>query len=89
MSLWVVVPAYDEEAPIGGTPAAREDTCGGAPRERLEGGSEDVTPLDRAPEHLVVQSSLRRLRSRGARRTPLWFGDRRYRPADTKEVHVR
>ncbi|MFJ3877491.1 glycosyltransferase family 2 protein [Streptomyces sp. NPDC090077] len=72
--------------------------CGGAPRERLEEGSEDVTLLNRAREHsarvvrvehLVVQSSLRRLRSWGARRTLLWYWDRRYRPADTKEVHVR
>ncbi|GLX21220.1 glycosyltransferase family 2 protein [Streptomyces lavendulae] len=72
--------------------------CGGAPRERLEDGSEDVTLLNRArehsarvvrAEHLVVQSSLRRLRSWGARRTLLWYWDRRYRPADTKEVHVR
>ncbi|MEU3727570.1 glycosyltransferase family 2 protein [Streptomyces sp. NPDC031705] len=72
--------------------------CGGTPRERLEEGSEDVTLLNRArehsarivrAEHLVVESSLRRLRSWGARRTLLWYWDRRYRPADTKEVHVR
>lgn len=72
--------------------------CGGAPRERLEEGSEDVTLLNRAREHsarvvrcerLVVENSLRRLRSWGVRRTLLWYWDRRYRPVDMKEVHVR
>lgn len=72
--------------------------CGGTPRERLEEGSEDVTLLNRArrhsgrvvrAEHLVVHSSLRRLRSWGARRTLLWYWDRRYRPDSTEEVHVR
>ncbi|MET9607738.1 glycosyltransferase family 2 protein [Streptomyces sp. NPDC006512] len=72
--------------------------CGGAPREPLEEGSEDVELLNRARQHsarivrverLVVENSLRRLRSWGARRTLLWYWDRRYRPADTKEVHVR
>ncbi|MCX4540690.1 hypothetical protein [Streptomyces sp. NBC_01565] len=39
--------------------------------------------------HRRVHDSLRRLRSWGARRTLLWYWDRRYRPADTTEVHVR
>lgn len=81
-----------------GITAALYVRCGGAPRERLEEGSEDVTLLNRAREHsgrvvrvehLVVRSSLRRLRSWGARRTLLWYWDRRYRPVDTEEVHVR
>lgn len=69
--------------------------CGGTPREALGDGAEDVTMLNRArrhsdrivrAEHLVVESSLRRLRAWGARRTLLWHWDRRYRPA---AVHVR
>ncbi len=65
------------------------------PREALRDGAEDVTMLNRArrhsdrvvrAEHLVVESSLRRLRAWGARRTLLWHWDRRYRPA---AVHVR
>jgi glycosyltransferase involved in cell wall biosynthesis len=69
--------------------------CGGTPREALGDGPEDVTMLNRArrhsdrivrAEHLVVESSLRRLRAWGARRTLLWHWDRRYRP---DAVHVR
>jgi glycosyltransferase involved in cell wall biosynthesis len=72
--------------------------CGGAPRIPLEGPPEDVVMLNRAREHsdritraerMVVYASLRRLRAWGARRTLLWCWDRRYRPADTSEVHVR
>ncbi len=71
------------------------ERCGGTPREALRDGAEDVTMLNRArrhsdrvvrAEHLVVESSLRRLRAWGARRTLLWHWDRRYRPA---AVHVR
>jgi glycosyltransferase involved in cell wall biosynthesis len=71
--------------------------CGGTPREHLADGAEDVTLLNRARRHttrimraeeLVVESSLRRLRAWGARRTLLWHWDRRYRPADDA-VHVR
>ncbi len=70
---------------------------GGAPRERLIDGSEDVTLLNRCrrvtdrivrAEDLVVESSLRRLRAWGPRRTLLWQWDRRYRPAPA-EVDVR
>jgi len=73
------------------------ERCGGTPREALGAGSEDVTMLNRArrhtdrivrAEHLVVESSLRRLRAWGPRRTLLWHWDRRYRPAP-EEVHVR
>ncbi|MCX4820027.1 glycosyltransferase family 2 protein [Streptomyces sp. NBC_01142] len=72
--------------------------CGGALRVPLHEQSEDVALLNRArehsdrivrAEHLVVHNSLRRLRSWGARRTLLWYWDRRYRPADLTEVHVR
>jgi len=71
--------------------------CGGTPREALGDGAEDVTMLNRARRHsdrivraeqLVVESSLRRLRAWGARRTLLWHWDRRYRPAPAA-VHVR
>jgi glycosyltransferase involved in cell wall biosynthesis len=71
--------------------------CGGAPRERLSAGSEDVTLLNRARRHtdrivraedLVVEASLRRLRAWGVRRTLLWHWDRRYRPAPDA-VNVR
>ncbi|MFI9808611.1 glycosyltransferase family A protein [Streptomyces sp. NPDC052301] len=70
--------------------------CGGTPSEPLEGPPEDVA--FRAREHsgriaraerMVVHTSLRRLRARGARRTLPWCWDRRYRPADLNEVHVR
>lgn len=70
---------------------------GGAPRERLIDGAEDVTLLNRCrrvtgritrAEDLVVESSLRRLRAWGPRRTLLWHWDRRYRPAPD-EVDVR
>ncbi|MFC7528728.1 glycosyltransferase [Actinoplanes sp. GCM10030250] len=73
-------------------------TCGGTAREPLEAGSEDVTLLNRARRHtdrivraedLIVEASLRRLRAWGARRTLLWYWDRRWRPASTTEVHVR
>ncbi|WP_430784984.1 glycosyltransferase [Actinoplanes sp. G11-F43] len=72
--------------------------CGGTVREALEDGSEDVTMLNRArrvtdrivrAEDLVVQASLRRLRAWGARRTLLWYWDRRWRPPTSREVHVR
>ncbi|NBM19453.1 glycosyltransferase [Streptomyces sp. GC420] len=72
--------------------------CGGTPRVPLHGPSEDVELLNRAREHsdrivraerLVVFNSLRRLRAWGARRTLLWYWDRRYTPADLTEVHVR
>ncbi|WP_041841283.1 glycosyltransferase [Actinoplanes friuliensis] len=77
--------------------AALYDQCGGTPREALGDGSEDVTLLNRARRHsdriiraenLVVESSLRRLRAWGSRRTLLWSWDRRYRPAPDA-VHVR
>ncbi|BCJ55563.1 glycosyl transferase [Actinoplanes sp. NBRC 14428] len=73
------------------------ERCGGTPREALEDGSEDVTLLNRARQHsdrivrseeLVVETSLRRLRGWGPRRTLLWHWDRRYRPAGDA-VHVR
>lgn len=72
--------------------------CGGTPRVPLQGPPEDVVFLNRAREHsdrivraerMVVHSSLRRLRAWGARRTLLWCWDRRYCPADAREVHVR
>jgi glycosyltransferase involved in cell wall biosynthesis len=72
--------------------------CGGTAREPLEDGSEDVTLLNRARRHtdrilraedLVVENSLRRLRAWGARRTLLWYWDRRWRPATSDQVHVR
>ncbi|MFE6667281.1 glycosyltransferase family 2 protein [Streptomyces sp. NPDC057697] len=72
--------------------------CGGTPRTPLEGPAEDVVLLNRArehseritrAEHMVVRTSLRRLRAWGARRTLLWCWDRRYCPADPKQVHVR
>ncbi|MEV7794796.1 glycosyltransferase family 2 protein [Streptomyces sp. NPDC087512] len=72
--------------------------CGGAPRVPPEGPPEDVVLLNRAREHsdritraerMVVHAGLRRLRAWGARRTLLWCWDRRYRPADPKQVHVR
>ncbi|MEV8506141.1 glycosyltransferase family 2 protein [Actinoplanes sp. NPDC051475] len=73
------------------------ERCGGTPREALEDGAEDVTLLNRARRHserivraeeLVVETSLRRLRGWGARRTFLWHWDRRYRP-QAEAVHVR
>ncbi|MDP9221449.1 MAG: glycosyltransferase family 2 protein [Actinomycetota bacterium] len=72
--------------------------CGGALRVPLAECSEDMALLNRAREHsdrigraeeMVVENSLRRLRSWGARRTLLWYWDRRYRPADLDDVHVR
>jgi glycosyltransferase involved in cell wall biosynthesis len=71
--------------------------CGGAPREPLRAGAEDVTLLNRArecsdrvvrAESMVVRTSLRRLRAWGVRRTLLWHWDRRYVP-DEGAVHVR
>jgi glycosyltransferase involved in cell wall biosynthesis len=74
------------------------ERCGGTTATALEAGSEDVELLNRARRHsdriaraenLVVYNSLRRLRAWGARRTLLWYWDRRYRPADASAVHVR
>jgi glycosyltransferase involved in cell wall biosynthesis len=73
------------------------ERCGGTPRERLIDGAEDVTLLNRCrrvtdrivrADDVVVESSLRRLRAWGPRRTLLWHWDRRYRPAP-EEVDVR
>lgn len=72
--------------------------CGGALRVALDERSEDVALLNRAREHsarvvraedLVVESSLRRLRAWGPRRTLLWYWDRRYRPDVPAQAHVR
>jgi glycosyltransferase involved in cell wall biosynthesis len=72
--------------------------CGGTPRITLRERDEDVELLNRARQHsdrivraerLVVFASLRRLRAWGARRTLLWYWDRRWRPATEEEVHVR
>ncbi|MCE7083004.1 glycosyltransferase family 2 protein [Streptomyces sp. ST2-7A] len=74
--------------------------CGGTPRIPLEEGDEDVILLNRARRHstrvvrderLVAHNGLRRLRAWGARRTLLWYWDRRYRPVpgDGMEVHIR
>jgi glycosyltransferase involved in cell wall biosynthesis len=72
--------------------------CGGAVREPLAARSEDVALLNRAREHsdrivraraMVVETSLRRLRAWGYRRSLLWYWDRRYRPVDDAAVHVR
>lgn len=72
--------------------------CGGTARVALRTQAEDVVLLNRAREHsdrvvrvesMVVENSLRRLRAWGARRTLLWYWDRRFRPADESEVHVR
>ncbi len=74
------------------------ERCGGAVRERLEEGSEDVTLLNRArrvtphvvrADEVVVEHSLRRLREWGVRHTLLWYWDRRYVPDTPEEVHVR
>ncbi|MEO9324118.1 YhjD/YihY/BrkB family envelope integrity protein [Nocardioides sp. C4-1] len=74
------------------------ERAGGAERQRLEEGSEDVELLNRArrvtphvarAEEVVVESSLRRLRAWGVRRTLLWYWDRRYVPETPEEVHVR
>jgi glycosyltransferase involved in cell wall biosynthesis len=74
------------------------ERCGGTLRIALRERSEDVALLNRAREHsdrvvrvesMVVENSLRRLRAWGARRTLLWYWDRRYRPADDTAVHVR
>jgi glycosyltransferase involved in cell wall biosynthesis len=70
---------------------------GGTPRELLTEGSEDVTLLNRCrhvtgrivrAEDVVVESSLRRLRAWGPRRTLLWHWDRRYRPTP-EEADIR
>lgn len=72
--------------------------CGGTPRVAPGGSAEDVGLLNRAREHsdrviraeqMVVQHSLRRLRAWGARRTLLWYWDRRYRPASDAMMDVR
>jgi len=72
--------------------------CGGTLRVALRERSEDVELLNRARRHsdrivrvesMVVENSLRRLRAWGARRTLLWYWDRRYQPADDAAVHVR
>lgn len=72
--------------------------CGGAVRRPLEEGAEDVELLNRArrvtdrvvrAEDVVVETSLRRLRRYGARRTLLWRWDRRWVPHDADQVHVR
>jgi glycosyltransferase involved in cell wall biosynthesis len=72
--------------------------CGGAVREPLAARSEDLALLNRAREHsdrvvrdrrMVVETSLRRLRAWGYRRTLMWYWDRRYRPVDDAAVHVR
>ncbi|MGW8379359.1 glycosyltransferase [Streptomyces sp. ODS28] len=72
--------------------------CGGAARVPLHERPEDVELLNRARQHserierceqLVVHNSLRRLRAWGPRRTLLWYWDRRYRPAEAGEAHVR
>ncbi|GIJ50424.1 hypothetical protein Val02_73100 [Virgisporangium aliadipatigenens] len=71
---------------------------GGMTHTPLLAGAEDVEFLNRArrvsdrivrAERMTVQSSLRRLRAWGPRRTLLWHWDRRYRPADESAVHVR
>ncbi len=80
--------------PLGRRTPGRERPVTGPLRE----SSDDVELLDRAREHsdpvvrvehLVVRAGLRRVRARGARRTLLWYRDRRYLPADEREVHVR
>ncbi|MEU8621567.1 glycosyltransferase [Streptomyces sp. NPDC048623] len=72
--------------------------CGGTPRTPLEGPPEDVALLNRArtysariarAERMVVHTSLRRLRAWGACRTLLWCWDRRYRPTNPEQVHIR
>jgi len=74
------------------------ERCGGAVRQRLEEGSEDVLLLNRARRHtaqvvraeeVVVENSLRRLRQWGVRNTLLWYWDRRFVPPTSEEVHVR
>lgn len=72
--------------------------CGGSPRQPLAAGADDVILLNRARRHTAavvraeevrVATSSRRLRHWGARRTLLWHWDRRYRPVDPREVHIR
>jgi glycosyltransferase involved in cell wall biosynthesis len=72
--------------------------CGGAYRCPQLESPEDVVLLNRARMHsdrvarveaMVVQHSLRRLRAWGARRTLLWYWDRRYTPAGPDLVDVR
>lgn len=66
--------------------------CGGTPRVPPGGPAEDLGLINRAREHstlivraeyMVVGHSLRRLRAWGARRTLLWYVDRRYVPASS------
>jgi cytochrome P450/GT2 family glycosyltransferase len=63
--------------------------CGGTPRVAPGGPAEDLGLINRAREHsrliiraerMVVGHSLRRLRAWGARRTLLWYTNRRYAP---------
>jgi glycosyltransferase involved in cell wall biosynthesis len=72
--------------------------CGGTPRVAPGGSAEDLGLINRArehstlivrAEHMVVGHSLRRLRAWGARRTLLWYTDRRYAPADPAAMDVR
>lgn len=74
------------------------ERAGGATREPLEAGSEDVELLNRArrvtphvvrAEEVVVENSLRRLREWGVHKTLLWYWDRRWTPPTPDEVHVR
>jgi uncharacterized BrkB/YihY/UPF0761 family membrane protein len=78
--------------------AAVYRAAGGAVRQELQLGSEDVDLLNRArrvtahvvrADEVVVENSLRRLRRWGVRRTLLWYWDRRWTPATADEVHVR
>jgi glycosyltransferase involved in cell wall biosynthesis len=72
--------------------------CGGTPRVAPGGPAEDLGLINRArqhsrlivrAEHMVVGHSLRRLRAWGARRTLLWYADRRYAPAGSASMDVR
>ena len=72
--------------------------CGGTPRVPPGGPAEDLGLVNRAREHsklvmraesMVVGHSLRRLRAWGARRTLLWYTDRKYTPPDPAAMDVR
>ncbi|WP_194074717.1 hypothetical protein [Streptomyces barkulensis] len=69
-------------APWVVVPARDEGTGTGAARAAL------ATQTDTGLALAVVHSSLRRPRARGARRTLLWYRNRRCRPADPKQVHA-